>query len=850
MEFCSRRNLWQSGILEYGFIFVKTVSMLRHRLAALFEPQSLLVLSDQPLPIEHDLPESLKGSATFIAVQAGRPIVLAGVSDSSGPRLELALVCIAPSRLPEVLEALRVLRPRALVLLPVDPPSTDPLEDMAYCRAWARINDCMVLGPRSFGVQRPHLGLNLSRQAHIAQTGRAALVTQSRSIAAAVLDWAADVNLGFSAVISLGDESMIDVPQVLDYLAMDPHTDSIALYIDDVASARAFTSALRAASTVKPVIVLKAGHHPPGMGPLHDAVFNALLRRAGAVRISYFVQLFSALKVLGYTRRPRGRRIALLSNGRGAPQLALDIMGPDSAVLRADLSRASLNALQALLEEGAEIRNPVVTHAALLPETIRQILAVLAADASVDGVLVLLSPDPLTDMAAVARQLAAITHDARKPIITCFMGDATMRPLRHLLDDAGTPAFRTPETAVHAFSLLASHHYNQTLSQQILPPEPMDQPPRLSEARAIVRAARDSRRLALTPGECQDLFDCFNVPIRYEAQAKDGSNGALDGAAPMAIRVQRDPRLGPYIQFGSGGHGALVSSQDRGIDLPPLNSYLARQLVERSALWRRVLSRQMSPQAEVLLHDSLERISNLVSLLNDIETLLIDPLFAGTAQLAADSVSIRLTAATALVLPETSGYPHMAIHPYPARLVQPQCFKNGDPWMMRPIRPEDAEPLQTFVRGLSDESRYMRFVSMLRELTPRMLARYTRIDYDRELALVATVQVPNPEHRGHPHERIIGFAHYLRNADGRGAEYALVIGDDSQRRGLGACLMRGLIEAAQVQGLTYIEGVVLATNHAMLSLMTHLGFRNDSEEDDPTMRRVWLDLGESRDTNP
>jgi acetyltransferase len=188
----------------------------------------------------------------------------------------------------------------------------------------------------------------------------------------------------------------------------------------------------------------------------------------------------------------------------------------------------------------------------------------------------------------------------------------------------------------------------------------------------------------------------------------------------------------------------------------------------------------------------------------------------------------------------------MAIHPYPRRLVQAKTFKDGEAWMLRPIRPEDAEPLQEFVRGLSDESRYMRFGSMMRELTPRMLARYTRIDYDRELALVATVQLPNPEHRGHPRECIIGFSHYLRNADGRGAEYALVIADAWQRRGLGRELMRGLIEAAEYQGLTYIDGVVLATNRAMLSLMESLGFQNDEDPSDPSMRRVWLDLGETR----
>src|SRR5690606_39642268 len=157
----------------------------------------------------------------------------------------------------------------------------------------------------------------------------------------------------------------------------------------------------------------------------------------------------------------------------------------------------------------------------------------------------------------------------------------------------------------------------------------------------------------------------------------------------------------------------------------------------------------------------------LVSEVPALDSLMIDPLFADDMQLVAHNVRVRLTSQSMLVLPETTGYRHMAIHPYPRRLVQPKTFKDGSPWLLRPIRPEDAEPLQEFIRGLSTEARYMRFVSMLRELTPRMLARYTRIDYDRELALVATVQVPNPDQRGHPREQIIGFAHYLPPPDGR-----------------------------------------------------------------------------------
>ncbi|NLZ12430.1 MAG: GNAT family N-acetyltransferase, partial [Alcaligenaceae bacterium] len=290
-----------------------------------------------------------------------------------------------------------------------------------------------------------------------------------------------------------------------------------------------------------------------------------------------------------------------------------------------------------------------------------------------------------------------------------------------------------------------------------------------------------------------------------------------------------------------------ISARDRAIELPPLNGYLARQLVERSVLWRRVLKQQLSPAAYETLQEVLERISDLVCELPELEHLLVDPIWAGDVRLFAQSVLVELKSSDLVGLPEQSAYGHMAIHPYPRQLVKPLELRDGQTGMMRPIRPEDAEPLQVFVRDLSDESRYMRFVSMLRELTPSMLARYTRIDYDRELALVATVQVPNPAHRGHPQEEIVGFAHYLRNADGQGAEYALVISDKWQRHGLGKKLLLGLIEAARAQRLGYIEGFVLANNRAMLGLMTSLGFQNDPDEEDPSVRRVWLALDESLD---
>lgn len=815
--------------------------MLRHHLSALFQPGSLLVVSHRGLPLEQTLPPRLMAATTLVRVEPDAephvPTALTGIEP--GERVDLVVLCVHSEQLPEVLEAISVHRPRAAILLSTDSTPVNALEDMVYCRSWARLNDCALLGPRSFGVQNPVRGLNFSHYPQMAEPGKVALIAQSRSLALVVLDWAIDLRLGFSAVVSLGDEAGVDVSQVLDYLATDPRTESIVLYLEDTFTARPLASALRSAASVKPVVVLKAGQLDRG-SDAGEAVFNALLRRAGAVRVPYFVQLFSAIKVLCYTNRPRGRRIAIFSNGEGPGELAMTVIGPGFSVLRAELGKATIKSLQDLLEPGAQVLNPISTSLPLTPQAVRGVIDILAADPVVDGVLVLLAPDPLSDMSAVAQELARNASEASKPVITCLMGEASVRGLRRLLDDVGTPAFRTPESAANAFGMLASYHYNQLLSQQTLPPEPLRRPPLLDEARALLAQARAQRRTELTPAECWALFDCFQLPLH---RATEEAGGAWAADEPlMSIHTRRHPRFGPYIKFGGGGTRGL-SANDQAVELPPLNSFLARQLIERSFIWNRVLSREMTPAAFDNLREALERISVLVSELPEIDTLIFDPLVAGDSYVTAHSVQVRLSLSPVLVLPDSSGYRHMAIHPYPRVLVQNKRFDDGREWTMRPIRPEDAEALQEFIRGLSAESRYMRFVSMLRELTPRMLARYTRIDYDRELALVATVQVPNPEHRGLLREQIIGFAHYLRHPDGRGAEYALVVGDDWQRRRLGTVLIQGLIEAAQIQGLSYIDGYVLATNRAMVRLMESLGFRNDSAEDDPGTRRVWLDLG-------
>lgn len=903
--------------------------MSRHALSPLFDPASLIAVSDRPLPLLASLPAALRARTTELRLDGRLGYALPAELVQAAGRPDLAVVSVPREALRATLDTLAPARPRAAAVLTHEP----SLEDNDFCRSWAAAHDCVLLGPHSFGLQRPHAGLNASVHPSLGRAGRVALVTQSRSIMAVVMDWADDNRTGFSTVVSLGAEAALDVPRVLDFLVADPRTDSIALYLEDVRNAREFMSAVRAAASVKPVVVLKAGHGgsgrtsvrplaaqdgggpgtppfpPAGPAVSPDTVFDAALRRAGAVRVRYFVQLFSAVKALGFAKLPSGRRIAVLANGSGPAQLALDQLGPGRPVMRAELGEATRRQLAATLSPNAWTDNPVVEFSTPDPLACSRAVQAIVADPGVDGMLAVLSPDPEADMRAVAQALAAIAPQAAKPVITCFMGDAAMRPLRRILDDAGSPSFRTPEAAVDAFGNLATYHYNQQLLLQTPPPEPPGQEPDLAGARILLDGARRNGRLTLTEPESKALLAAFRIPAvqvllaRTPAEAviaaqqigfpvaikidspdvvrKSAVRGVhLDirnstelvtayhrmltnahaaapqahiegitveamagppGSAKVSIGVARDALFGPVIRFGSA-HSRSEGPSNRSLELPPLNGFLARRLMERSPAWRQ-LAGQLAPPAADALEDILVRLSDIVCALPDIDTLDIDPVMIDGNSVVAADTRITLTHATAGDAdPGLGGYAHMAIHPYPARLVRHLHFKDGAPYVIRPIRPEDAAPLQDFTRQLSEHTRYMRFISFMRELSPRTLARYTQVDYHRELALVATAGEADPGHPGELRETIIGVARYLRNADGESAEYALVIGDAWQRRGLGSQLMAALVDAARRQGLKIIEGLVLGNNRPMLTLMGRLGFRIDTDPDDFTMRRVWLRL--------
>jgi acetyltransferase len=823
--------------------------MLRHTLDPLFEPTSLLIVSDRPLPLFENIPPVMATRTTRVDCPPGlwRPLPKKLNGLVQGERVDLVVVCMPPLLLQRRLFNLVRVRPRAVILMAHDAVDPSPDRTRELCALWAQKYKVALLGPYSFGLQRPHLGLNLSQHPVLARSGRAALIAQSRTIMASVMDWADDAHIGFSAVVAISDEAFTSLPEVLDYLASDPRTDSIALYIDETGYSREFMSALRAAASVKPVVVLKSGATLDTEQA--NAAFDAALRRAGAVRVRYYIQLFAALKVFTHSHRPKGPRMAVISNGEGPAQLALDMSNSKGPVVKAELTAATRRRLGKLLEPGARALNPIVTHSPLMPSMVTEMIDYVTQDSGVDGVLLVFAPDARTDFYALTDELINTIKRSTKPVLPCFIGEASMRPIRRLLDDVGTPAFRTPESAANAFGVLASYHYNQQLLLQIQPAEPNYATPRVIDARELIAQSYANGQTTLGTKQALVLFEKFNLIFNDTLENRLSQSNMVSEIkeTPIAYRisVERDKRFGPVIRFSAGGVMGSLAPLDDGVDLAPLNLFLSNRLVKRSQIWQRLGRHAVSPAAFRDLLNMLEWVSDLVSECAEVDTVTIDPLELHGEAWFARRAEIKLIEPEHLRHLHTVGYNHMAIHPYPRRWVQRLVLKDGTGCLIRPIQPDDASALQIFVRGLSDEARYMRFVSLMRELTPKMLARYTLIDYHRELALIATV--PQTNEHGQSVNMIVGLAHYLRNRDGRTAEYALVVADDWQGRGLGRQLMSRLIDAARDQGLELIEGLVIGSNRPMRNLMQTFGMVDDVDAEDASMRRIWIALNAPAD---
>ncbi|MBN8767063.1 MAG: bifunctional acetate--CoA ligase family protein/GNAT family N-acetyltransferase [Thiobacillus sp.] len=759
------------------------------------------------------------------------------------------------------------------------------------------------IGPNCLGIQRPAIGLNATFSQGATLSGDLALVSQSGAICTAMLDWAESNGIGFSSVISTGASADLDFGEILDYLAHDTQTRGILLYIEGIRDARRFMSALRATTRFKPVIMVKVGRHEAGSKAVQshtgalvgsDAVFDALVRRAGVVRVNTILQLFAAARALSSHIRPSGNRLAIVTNGGGPGVMATDL-AVDLGVRMAELSPATLATLDGALPANWSRGNPLDIIGDAAAGRYRAAVDACLADDHVDGVLVMLTPQAMTRPTEVAEAVVVAARTSHKPVLTCWMGEAQVHAGRRLFKQAGIPYFTTPEPAVEVFSFLSAFYENQRQLMQTPGPLSQQTEPDVEGARLIVESALAQGRHLLNEVESKALLAAFRIPIasaliaRSPMEAmlmaqqigfpvvlkinspdithKSDVNGVrlgvssgqavrsafgemladvqrlrpdatLDGIVvePMVKRpharevllgMTSDPVLGPVIVFGAGGVD-VEALQDRAVTLPPLNRYLAHDLIGRTRVATLLGAFRNRPPADMdALENILLRLSEMVCELPWLSELDINPL------LVDDRGALALDARIVIAprVPTADRYSHMAIHPYPVHLVTHWQLPSGHDVVIRPIRPEDAELTQDFVRSLSEETKYFRFMDAVSELSPAMLARLTQIDYTREMALLALTEIDGREVE-------LGVARYAINPDAESCEFALVVDDAWQKQGIGHKLMDVLMDVARSVGLKTMEGEVLKANHPMLKLVQALGFRVEAHPEDETIRKV------------
>jgi acetyltransferase len=299
----------------------------------------------------------------------------------------------------------------------------------------------------------------------------------------------------------------------------------------------------------------------------------------------------------------------------------------------------------------------------------------------------------------------------------------------------------------------------------------------------------------------------------------------------LMIGVVRDEVFGPAISFGLGGTLVEVF-RDREIGLPPLNDFLARRLIARTKAARLLGSMRGTPEVDrEALVEMLLRVSEMATELPAIVEMDMNPVIASPDGVVAVDARIVVEPYNEAARP----FDHMAIHPYPRELVQRSDLADGTEVTIRPIRPEDAIMERDFVNGLSERSKYLRFMYSLQEISPEALSRFTQIDYDREMALIAVVNRKGKDEQ-------VGVARYYTLADPKACEFAIVVGDDWQHRGIARRLMSALVEAARDGRHTRMIGTVLSENRRMLKFVKSLGFTSETDPDDPQLVEVALDL--------
>ncbi|WP_265453169.1 bifunctional acetate--CoA ligase family protein/GNAT family N-acetyltransferase [Aeromonas salmonicida] len=835
----------------------------------LFKPHSIAVIGASTDPqkaghvvIRHLLAGQFKGPILPVSPHnkaiAG---VLAYPDIASLPLSpDLAIICTKRERVLLLIEALGKKGAGAAIILAADF-SQEEREQLQRLSSQYGIR---LLGPNSMGMLLPAQGINASFSPIAAKPGQVAFVSQSAAVSTTILDWAKQHELGFSAFISLGDHCDIDFGQLLDQLSRDGTTRAILLYMDKLHDARHFLSAARAASRNKPILVLKSGRHDPAKGL--DNVYDAAIRRAGMLRVRDTHELFAAVETLSHSLTLKGERLAIISNGRGLANMAVDV----------------------LLERGGKLAMPPKDIGSDADITAyQQALDTLLQGNEADAILLIHAPSLTARGAELARSLIDYLRQhpraRRFNILTNWAGEYSAQEGRKLFTEAGIPTYRTPESAVAAFMHMVEYRRNQ---KQLMETPASLQGDKLNVelCQQLIRQALERKQLTLDTHLVQPILQAAGLAtlptwivsdaieatltaeqigypvavklrspdiahksavhgvmlnLRTSAEVAQAADAILDrvrqhdagariegllvqrmarrsGGLELRIRLQQDPVFGPVILLGEAG----AEPQEMVAALPPLNQALARYQVI-GALKSRQIREQATPERLDIdaLGQVLCQLSELLLAFPEIQELDLHPLQACGAEMVILDASLTL-------MPITQQRCPLAIRPYPTELEEGAWLKDQSHVLLRPIRPEDEPAHKQFVLKVSDEDRYKRFFADVGELGHEELARMTQIDYDREMAFVAVGQ------DGAFSQQILGVVRAISNPDQSDAEFAILVRSDLKGLGLGKLMMEKIVRYARERGIGQLSGMTMPSNRGMINLAKRLGFKIDIQLED------------------
>lgn len=760
-----------------------------------------------------------------------------------------------------------------------------------------------IIGPNCLGVMNPLTGLNATFAPNIARAGNVAFISQSGALCTAILDWAQREMVGFSAFVSIG--SMLDVGwgDLIDYLGNDPRTHSIVIYMESIGDARSFISAAREVSLSKPVIVIKAGRTDAAAqaaashtGTLtgSDEVLDAAFRRCGVLRVNSVADLFYMAEVLAKQPRPKGPRLAIVTNAGGPGVLAADALIANGGQL-AELSAKTMQQLDQLLPPHWSHNNPIDMLGDALPERYAKVLEIAAADPNIDGLLAITCPQGMAEPTQTADRLKAYATTTGKPVLASWMGGAEVAAGIDILNRAGIPTFPFPDTAARIFDYMWLYSYNLRglYETPILRSQEKETDP--AAAQAIVHRARQSGRNILTEFESKQLLSAYGIPTvptvvaLSEAEALQSAQetgypvvlklhsesithktdvggvelNLMDKAAvrkayraiekrvnektgagnflgvtvqPMVKRAgyelivgsSVDAQFGPVILFGTGGQLVEVF-QDRALALPPLNTTLARRMMEQTKIFEALQGVRGQAAVDIAaLEELLVRFSHLVVEQRWIKEIDINPLLASAEGFVALDARVVLYGQDV----REDKLPRFAVRPYPIQYAATWKMKNGKPLTIRPIRPEDEPLMVGFHQKLSERTVYLRYFQPLKLSQRTAHERLRRIcfsDYDREMVLVGEFS-----HGGVAEIIAVGRLSKLHARDE--GELAVLVDDRFQHLGIGTELYKRLIQIAREENLKRLQCTVLTENREMQAICQKLGFHLSADPEDGTVR--------------